>query len=244
MFKMLDPKIFALVVAWLTMLIVTGLDQAVPLLETLGVTARLSWPVFIVQAFVTIIFVTPAWRFFWWLVPPLSRWIYPDLNGHWDVELHTSWPRIDALLKAANHETPALDMRLCNETSLPPLGKIELRAHIRQSWLSMKIEVWDPKDSGPIKESQTLVVEPMRGTHGRHGLAYIFEQENATDSVSDDSKFTGAARLMQNRDEPHILSGRMWNDRMWRRGMNTAADVRFTKVGFPVSATRRRPRRS
>src|SRR3546814_16864453 len=63
----------------------------------------------------------------------------------------------------------------------------------------------------------------------RHALAYIFEQVNQTDVVSDDAKFRGAVWVTRDRDDPNALCGRMWSDRMWRRGMNTAADLRFTR---------------
>jgi hypothetical protein len=74
-----------------------------------------------------------------------------------------------------------------------------------------------------------LLVEPFRGEDGRHGLAYIFEQENATDVVSDDAKFRGAVWLVRDRYDPNLLSGRMWSERVWRRGMNTAADLCFKR---------------
>lgn len=235
MFKMLHPLFFVIPVAWLTVLILTGVNLTTPFLEELGLTPRLGWTVLGVQALVALFFATPLWRFFWWLIPPLKRRVYPDLNGLWDVELDTNWPRIDALLKAANHEAAAIDMRIGDETILPPLGKMMLRARIRQSWIAMKVELWNPKDEGPIRESQTISVDPFRGKDGRHGLSYFFEQENATDVVSDDIEFMGAARLVQSRDNSNVLCGRMWNDRMWRRGMNTAADVRFTRRTFPRS---------
>ena len=31
------------------------------------------------------------WRPLWRLVPGLNRWVFPDLNGTWEGELHTTW---------------------------------------------------------------------------------------------------------------------------------------------------------
>jgi hypothetical protein len=229
MFKMFPPTFFSVPVAWLTVLILIGLNAATPLLAGLGITPRLSWTVFIVQALVTAVFVTPLWRLIWRLVPALNRWVYPDLNGEWDVEGETNWDRIDTTLKAANGEAAPVDMRRADEAQLPPLGRTMMRARITQSWINMKVLLWNPVGQGPIKESRTLTVEPFRGEEGRHGLTYVFEQENAVTAVSDERTFMGAARVVRDRDDPNVLCGRMWTDRMWRRGMNTAADIRFTR---------------
>jgi hypothetical protein len=102
------------------------------------------------------------------------------------------------------------------------------------------MELWNPANTGPIKESKTLLVEPFRGKGGRHGLAYVFEQANETDVMSDDSKFRGAAWIERDRDDANVFCGRMWTDRMWRFGMNTAADLRFTRQALkPLSRSRR-----
>jgi len=229
MFKMFPPTFLVVPVAWLTILILTGFDRVSPFLGELGIAPKVSWAVLIVQAVVTAIIVTPAWRGLWWAIPTLNRWVYPDLNGEWDVQGETNWDRIDALLKAANGESPPLDMRRGNEASLPSLGKFKMRARITQSWLSMSVELWNPTGTGPIDQSDTLMVEPFRGKNGRHGLTYVFEQTNRTDVVSDDPKFRGAAWIVCDRDSSDSLCGRMWSDRVWRRGMNTAADLRFTR---------------
>lgn len=229
MFKMFKPTFLVVPVAWLTILIVLGVERVTPFLQGLGITPKVSWAVLVVQLVVTVIVVTPLWRTLWWMIPKLNHWVYPDLTGDWDVEGETNWDRIDALLLSANHEAPPLDMRRGDETKLPPLGKFKMQARITQSWLSISMELWNPAGQGPIDQSHTLVVEPFRGENGRHGLTYVFEQTNRTDVVSDDTKFRGAAWLVRDRDDPNVLCGRMWSDRMWRRGMNTAADLRLTR---------------
>jgi SMODS-associating 2TM, beta-strand rich effector domain len=231
MFKMFKPTFFVLPIAWLTVLVLAALDGITPLLEGAGLSPRTSWGVVAVQAVVTIIFATPLWRAVWRWFPSLNHYVYPDLNGEWDVELETNWPRIDRTLKAANGEELPIDMREGPEEALPALGNMVMRARIKQTWLTMKMDLWNPAGLGasPIRESQTLLVAPFQGEDGRHGLAYIYEQENATDVVSDDAKFKGAAWIVRDRDDPNVLCGRMWNDRMWRRGMNTAAELRFTR---------------
>ena len=229
MFKMLHPTFFAVPVAWLTIGMLAILSVATPQLAGMGITPKTSWAVLGVQAVVAIIFLTPAWRLVWLICPPLNRWFFPDLNGEWDVEGQTNWPRIDATLKAANGEIANIDMRNGEESVLPLLGNTLMRARITQSWVNIKVTLWNPKGLGPIKESHTLSVQPFRGDEGRHGLVYVFEQENDTTVVSDDRKFLGAARIVLDRDDIKLLCGQMWTDRMWRRGMNTAAEIRFRR---------------
>lgn len=226
MFKMFPPTFFVVPIAWLTALMLSLLNVATPALEPFGITPRTSWAVLVVQLVLTAFFFTPLWRLLWRLVPPLNRWVFPDLNGEWELDLETNWSRIDATLKAAKREAPKLDSRDAPEHELAALNKRELRARISQSWADINMVVWDSNGEGPIKESETLAVQPFRGKEGRHGLVYVFEQENESPLNSDDRKFYGAARLVVDRHDPAILCGQMWTDRMWRRGMNTAASVR------------------
>jgi hypothetical protein len=235
MFKLCPIKLLVGIVAWLTVMVVLVLNALRPIFEGVGVTAGFSLTVALVQLVFMLVFITPLWRIIWRRVPKLNEWIYPDLNGDWDVELQSNFPRIDALLSSAKGDAPSVDFRNGNESVLPPLGTYKMRARIRQSWAEIEIDLWNPRDEGPIKNSKTLIVEPFRGSGGRHGLAYVFEQTNETDAVSDDSKFRGAAWIERDRDDANVLCGRMWTDRMWRRGMNTAAELRFTRRATKLS---------
>lgn len=230
MFKMLPPTFLAVPVAWLAILLLIGLNSISPSLRAIGLSPTNSWVVLAIQGVLALFFLSPAWKLLWKLVPPLNRWFYPDLSGEWIVELESNFSRIEAILGAAVDPKVTLDMRLCPPADLPPLQTSRLRAKITQGWVGMDMEVWNPSGDGPIKQSETIVVEPFRGRQGKHGLAYIFEQHNETDTPSDANCFKGAAWIVRDREDPNVLHGRMWNDRMWRRGMNTAANVRLTRV--------------
>jgi len=222
------------IVAWLTVMVVLVLNALKPVLDGIGVSAGLSLTVALVQLIFTLVFITPIWRVIWRWMPKLSEWIYPDLNGDWDVELQSNSQRIDVLVNSAKGDSPSVDFRNGDESVLPPLATYKMRAHVRQSWAEIEIELWNPRAEGPIKNSKTLIVEPFRGSGGRHGLAYIFEQTNETDVVSDDNKFRGAAWIERDRNDANVFCGRMWTDRMWRRGMSTAAELKFTRRATKV----------
>ena len=228
MFKAFPPRIIIFVAVWLTIMLYAGLSALAPMLFEEPVPI-LGLVVAGVQFIFTLFFVTPLWRSVWRWVPQFNQWVYPDLNGEWDVELKFNWPRIDALMKAARGEGERLDYRTATETDMPPLGTMRLRARIKQSWLKMSMLMWNPDDSTPIRESNTRLIYPVRDEDGRHGIAYIFQQKSETDNVADDSSFRGAAWLVVDHSNPDILRGEMWTDRMWRHGMNTAGTVELTR---------------
>jgi hypothetical protein len=102
-----------------------------------------------VQLIVTLILITPAWRLLWRLFPKLNDWIYPDLNGEWDVQGETNWNRIDALLKAAKGDGPPLDMRLGDEATLPPLGNFGNESAYNAVVAANKHGTLEPEWEGP-----------------------------------------------------------------------------------------------
>jgi hypothetical protein len=230
MFKMFPQKFLVASVAWLTILLLAAFDALRPLLMGAGVAVSRGTVVLAVQLIFTLVLLNPVWRFFWRKIPKLNQLIYPDLNGEWDVEVSSNWPRIQAMIAAASGNRPHLDFTNGAESQLPPLATYKMRACITQSWFKMNMTMWNPSGDGPIKESKTLMVEPFRGEGGRHGLAYIFQQENETDDPGDDRSFRGAAWLTLDRGSTRVLCGRMWSDRAWRRGSNTAANLRFERI--------------
>ncbi|MGH6712983.1 MAG: hypothetical protein ACREEK_29020 [Bradyrhizobium sp.] len=218
-------------------MVVLAVNASTVFLQGFGLTVTLSLTVALVQLLFTLVFVTPLWRTVWRWLPKLNDWVYPDLNGIWDVELKSNFSRIDALLKSAKGDEHSLDFRSAHESALPPLSVHKMHARITQSWAKIEMEFWNPDGTGPIKDSTTLMVEPFRRSGGRHGLAYIFDQSNETDVMSDESKFRGAGWIERDRDDENVFSGRMWTDRKWRFGMNTAGEVRFTRqITRPVRA--------
>src|SRR5260221_8411304 len=111
MFKLCPTRILVGIVGWLTVMVVLVLNALRTSLEGVGVTAGFSLTVALVQLIFTLVFITPLWRVIWRWVPKLNEWIYPDLNGDWDVELQSNFPRIDALLNSAKGDAPSIDFR-------------------------------------------------------------------------------------------------------------------------------------
>lgn len=227
MFKLLPPTFLILPVAWATVWLLALLNGATAILKAYGLSPSTSWAIAVVQVIFTVPFVTQVWRWFW--RGPLARW-YPDLNGVWDVEVSSNWPRIDAMIQAARGTGPNIDVNSATEAQLPPLLAVNLEATITQRWSRIDIILCPLAGSaGPIKESKADIVEPFKREDGTRGLGYIFEQENIGQGPHDDPRFRGAGWIVQDRKDPNVMTGRMWTDRRWRQGLNTAADLRFVR---------------
>lgn len=177
-----------------------------------------------------ILLLNPVWRFFWNILPILNKWVFPDLNGKWRVDLHSNWSRQLQLLEAAKSKTELLDIRGCDESELAELTHKVLEAEISQGWWTFEMKLRNPDNDSPIEKSLTISIDPFRRDGLRNpGICYIYKQENDTDNVSDDAEFYGAARLEYDLEQDK-LEGLVWTARMWKRAMNTASKAVFTRL--------------
>lgn len=176
----------------------------------------------------------PIWRFLWKKCPMLEEKIFPDLNGIWDVELCSNWPRQQQLLAASLSPDISLDMLKCPESELSPLKPLFLKAKITQTWWKIEMSMWNPEEDTPIDSSNTIVVEPFRqGGHKRPGICYFYKQINkSTKDVTDDTEFYGSARLLYDPGSKK-LKGLAWTARMWTRAINTAGEITFARAENP-----------
>lgn len=226
MFKLLKPTFLIVPIAWTTVWLLALLNGATAALKSFGLSPSTSWVIVFVQVIFTAPFVTQLWRCVW---RPFSGW-YPDLNGVWDVEISSNWPRIDALARAASGVGSYFDVNTTPEGQLPALQVVNLEATITQNWSRIDLILCPLAGSaGPIKESKADFVEPFRRDDGTRGLAYVFEQENIGQGPHDDPRFRGAGWIVVDRKDSNVMTGRMWTDRRWRQGLNTAADLRFVR---------------
>lgn len=229
MYRIYGPKFWITAVGY----VVLGINLLLGTLNTywpqIGLHPSFGLIIFGAQLAIGLVFMTPLWRCVWRLVPKFNEWVFPDVSGEWDVEVASNWPRIDRLLKSASGKAERVDYRICEAEDLAPLAHLKMRARITQSWSSIRILLWNPNQDTPIEDSETLLVEPIRGLEGgRSSLNYMFKQRNKTDVISDDCMFYGAAQL---EIQPGFqeMRGTMWSNRMWRRGLNTAASLHFTR---------------
>lgn len=141
-------------------------------LSTLGVAvkgaASLNIVLFAISAF--------AWQWLWKLVPKLNDWIYPNLNGYWDVEINGHWGE-------RSGTKPAI-------------------AHIKQSLLEFSIEL----ESDESESETLVVVPHKNSKSARPGLYYIYRSEGKIGAAKKQDPHTGAALLrlsMESNDHMH-----------------------------------------
>jgi len=226
MYRILPKKLVVFAIVWLALgMLMLGQALGSLLVFKFNLTAvpLLVW------ALLNTVLWNPVWRWLWKKFPKLSEWVFPDLNGTWEVELCSNWPRQAQMLEAAASKSRAIDMRYCPEEDLAPLTPIRLEAQIHQTWFGFDMHFYNPKGSTPIDRSDTISVDPFARTGLRcPGICYFYKQVNATDNVADDAEFYGAARLEYDIMKDQLV-GLAWTARMWRQAMNTAGSIRFTR---------------
>lgn len=230
MYKILPKPVLFAAIAWVVLGLIAVLPHANQLLSLdIKVT---SAPYYAWIIFSTIVF-KPVWRFFWKRISWLNNY-FPDLNGQWDVELHSNWPRQEQVMHAANKIGDKFDIKQASDSELAPLLPIKLRAEINQNWWSIQMTLRNPAKNTPIDGSDSVLIEP-RAADGLVApmILYIYKQINSTDNVSDDSEFYGAAKLSYDKSLDK-LDGVFWTARMWRRAMNTAGTITFTRSNSDV----------
>ena len=226
MYRILPKKCIFFALAWLViglLLTAHAIEEFASVGIRISTVPSAAWIVF------NLLLLNPVWRWIWKKVPSLNRWVFPDLNGVWDVELCSNWPRQLQLLELAMALDRRIDMRMCDVEDLAPLSPIHLRAEIRQTWWDFEMVLCNPRGDTPIDRSNTISVDPFRRAGMQPpGICYFYEQQNATDNVSDDTMFFGAAKLTY--DFKHDqLEGLAWTARMWRRAINTAGPITFRR---------------
>jgi hypothetical protein len=216
------------IVAWLIfgcVFAVNAIDEAINA-EWLraGQAVTIGWAV------ISLFALNPIWQFIWRRFPKLADWIYPDLNGMWDVEMRSNWSIQLQLAEGAAGRGNPIDVQQCPECDLADLMLIGLKAEIKQTWFKIEIKIWNPMDDTPIKRSDVISADPF-GADGlkSSGLFYFFKQQNQTANLADDTEFYGAARVEFDREEDS-LQGLFWTARMWDRGLNTAGQITYRRA--------------
>ena len=226
MYRILPKKVVVAAIAWLALglyLVGSLIGDLTAHGVKLTAIPALTWIV------LNALLWNPVWRWLWKKFPALSRWVFPDLNGEWDVELCSNWPRQLQLLEAAASAERQVDMRKCDVGELAALTPMQLRAEIHQTWWDFEMVLYNPRGDTPIDRSNTVSVDPFpRAGLQPPGICYFYKQQNATDNVSDDNEFYGAARLTYD-FKTGRLTGLAWTARMWPRAMNTAGPITFKR---------------
>jgi hypothetical protein len=227
MYKVIPHKVLFMIIAWLIFGCVLAINSVNQMLNTEWF--RPTQAVAIGWLIISALVCNPVWRFFWRKFPKLNQWVFPDLNGTWDVEMTSNWSIHRKVADAAAGKSPSFDVEQCPEGDLPALLPVQLKAEISQTWFSIDIMIWNPRSDTPIKRSDVISADPFGAVRLKpSGLFYFFKQQNDRLRLADENEFYGAARVEYS-TETETLRGLFWTARMWGRAMNTAGDITYRR---------------
>jgi len=158
---------------------------------------------------------TGFWRLLWRVFTPLNRWVFPDLNGNWKIEMKSN-------IKAIARYHPVLKGK-------HPKSSISGTVSIKQSLFSMNM-VFQEENS--YSNSETLLLRPIKTKEsGRFKLAYIYENDSPDPKKTDEQRHFGAgiAEIFIESKKMRI-TGLYWTNRNWTQGLNTAGKLEMTKL--------------
>lgn len=130
-----------------------------------------------------LLFAIFGWRHIWKRFPKLGEWVYPDLNGKWDVEIYWNWG---------------------NKSGTKPAV-----AYIRQSLIEFSIEL----ESDESQSETLMVVPHKDAKSSRPGLYYIYRNEGKTGAAKKQNPHTGAAILKLDLNSCNELHGNYFTSR-------------------------------
>ncbi|MGY3306370.1 hypothetical protein ACVK1X_005698 [Pseudomonas sp. PvR086] len=124
-----------------------------------------------------LVFVHWGWRKIWEVCPKLNDWLFPDLNGTWDMTIH--YRKLDGV------------------------GEISATAVIKQNWLTMSMEVL-ARDSD---SQTLAIVPKKDSESGRAQLFYFYRVIPKKTSDGRSEPYEGAASLRFFAEGTKQLSG-------------------------------------
>ncbi len=137
------------------------------------------------------VFFSVGWRILWRHVHKLNDWVFPDLEGTWDMTIHFTKYEDSGSKRA------------------PSPGTKNATAEIKQSMLKLSMEV-----ASEDSESKTIVAKPKKDPEsGRPILFYAYEVEPHDNGVDDPTPYKGMALLTLGIGSSSKLSGNYFTDR-------------------------------
>jgi len=152
-------------------------------------------------------------------------WWFPLLDGEWEGEVLSNFPRVEAMLLAAQRKAPAFNT-LTQELPDGLEKSIPVVARIRSSLFEMSIKM---EVVGTARRSETLFVRPQWRRPDAPRLLYLYKQvDEGRVAVTDTSEHFGAA-ILEFDKEALRLAGEYWTQRQSNKALNTAGRLVLRK---------------
>jgi hypothetical protein len=154
-------------------------------------------------------------------------WLFPRLDGEWDAEIHSNWPRIQRMYEAACGHTEVFDavtgtLSPAEETAAITRAIVTIESSLLL--ISMKLE-----PLGSERVSRTRFVRPQWKKPDLPEISYVYEQVNSGSvSVRDTRKHFGSGRLSYD-SATDTMTGEYWTQRRDESGFNTAGTIKLCR---------------
>lgn len=170
---------------------------------------------------------TPLWRLIW-LLPPIREKL-PILDGVWTGVQHSNWPLIEAMKVGSKAAKKGLDVD--DGAALPALLATAVLVEIRSTFFSIRMDLVSSVTKYQTSELKAAVLTPAT-EKARGRLTYVFQGRVLQPVGSDTDRFDGAADLEIHHGQNGALSmtGFVWTNRLWRRGLNTAGSIELKRT--------------
>lgn len=124
-----------------------------------------------------------GWRWIWRFIPKLNDWVFPDLNGEWDVELKWVWGGKS--------------------------GALTGEAEIKQSLLTFSMELKTDRSASET----LLAKPKRNAESGRPLIYYIYRNTPKMTTATSEQPHDGAAVLNVGLEGAGVLSGNYFTNR-------------------------------
>lgn len=159
------------------------------------------------------------------------HWMFPWLDGAWEGEIHSNWPRIRATLDAARDVGRAFDP-LSDEHDPEAQVPVAISADIRSGLFDYAITI---RISGS-RESHTIFVKPVWCKPAAPRLYYVYEQSEYGPVDASDSRQHRGAAILDFDSQSGNLRGEYWTQRQASLGLNTAGTIVLRRTKRPPTA--------
>ena len=153
-------------------------------------------------------------------LPGVSR-LFPNIDGVYDVEISSNW----SVIKARNEGRQPEKASDGDVVLFKKVGKATITARLARIDVSLNMD-----DGYLTSETITCALRRDRGER-RPVLFYTYESHVSVPKESDSDGHLGAARVtIPLEKRPLVLEGNYWTNRNWHLGLNTAGQIRFSRV--------------
>lgn len=213
--RLIVPVLVALVLGLVVLSVVAGAGD-----DPASLWSKRGLIVLAVNGLILLLSIRPVFRVFHFITGARFWW-FPWLDGEWQAEIRSNWPRVERMFEAARrgerfdalHDAVPADA---------PGAVTKARVTIRSSLLTMSVVL---KPVGSSRVSKTIFVRPSWCKPSDPVLTYVYEQFDPKFVAATDAKrHLGASQLSYD-EETDTLTGEYWTQRRGEQGFNTAGTI-------------------